>query len=285
MKSKRGFSLVELLVVIGVILVLAAILFPVFAAVKNKAKHVAWAESVRQVSIGNIIYMGDYDDAYPPARYSASRTVQPIHDRTWVQVLLPYVRSFDLFICPVDTTREPSVSLFDPDLTGTDTYAKYHLASMRANIGYNFTYLAPMVYQNNWRSISRYGSEIENPSETLQYADSAWEIVNGKPKGGGNYLVLPPCRFHMVNGSLVDTFGLNQVSNANIYTGGLAWTDLKPYPLTGGVYPWFKETVTIATAAGNIKRVKMESLTAGCEVKPNWQGYVFDLSLYIWDLD
>ena len=39
MRRSRGFTLIELLVVIAIIAILAAILFPVFMRVKEKAKQ------------------------------------------------------------------------------------------------------------------------------------------------------------------------------------------------------------------------------------------------------
>ena len=42
-KSSKGFTLIELLVVIAIIAILAAILFPVFAKVREKARQTsAW---------------------------------------------------------------------------------------------------------------------------------------------------------------------------------------------------------------------------------------------------
>ena len=286
MSRTRAFSLVELLVVIGVLAVLAAILYPVFSSAKRKAAHVSWAESVRQVSLGNALYSGDYDDTFVVARYQPANDADPINDRTWVQSLLPYVRSFDLFLCPADTTRDPSMSVYDPDLVGGDTYSRFYAASMRADFGYNFTYLAPIIkLGGQWQSRPRAMSSVEDPSGTLLFADSAWQIVKGQPKGGGNYLVVPPCRFQRgLTGAVFDTFGLDFFQNSEVYTGGLGWSETLPGPQTGGIYAWFKDSVTVGMADGHVQRLPMARITRGCNVKRDWQGYVYDPSSYIWDL-
>lgn len=286
MSRTRAFSLVELLVVIGVLAVLAAILYPVFSSAKRKATHVAWAESVRQVSVGNALYAGDYDDTFMVARYLPDTKSDPVHDRTWVQGLLPYVRSFNLFVCPADTTRDPSTGVFDPDLVGGDTYARYYSASMRSDIGYNFTYLAPIVRQGGqWLSKPRSLTSVEDPSGALLFADSAWELIKGQPRGGGNFLIVPPCRFaQQPSGVVVDTFGLDVYPNTNVYNAGLWWDQGLAVPQNGGIYAWFKDTITVSMVDGRVQRLPMSRLTSGCTVKRGWQGFVYDFSSYIWDL-
>jgi len=67
MRNKRaGFTLVELLVVIAIIAVLAGILFPVFAAVKRKARMVADTANLSQIAGSLSTYMLDHDGNAPP---------------------------------------------------------------------------------------------------------------------------------------------------------------------------------------------------------------------------
>jgi len=51
------------LVVIAIIAILAAILFPVFAQAKLAAKKTVALSNAKQIALGNLIYMNDYDDA------------------------------------------------------------------------------------------------------------------------------------------------------------------------------------------------------------------------------
>jgi prepilin-type N-terminal cleavage/methylation domain-containing protein/prepilin-type processing-associated H-X9-DG protein len=62
---QSGFTLIELLVVIAIIAILAAILFPVFAAAKSSAKTTMCASNLKQIGTAVMLYQGDYDDAYP----------------------------------------------------------------------------------------------------------------------------------------------------------------------------------------------------------------------------
>ncbi|MCS7311046.1 MAG: prepilin-type N-terminal cleavage/methylation domain-containing protein, partial [Armatimonadetes bacterium] len=61
----KGFTLIELLVVIAIIAILAAILFPVFAQVRNKARQTACVSNIRQCWLGLTMYRDDYDNIYP----------------------------------------------------------------------------------------------------------------------------------------------------------------------------------------------------------------------------
>jgi prepilin-type N-terminal cleavage/methylation domain-containing protein/prepilin-type processing-associated H-X9-DG protein len=63
--SRRGFTLIELLVVIAIIAILAAILFPVFAAAREKARSISCLSNMRQIGTALMMYVQDYDEMYP----------------------------------------------------------------------------------------------------------------------------------------------------------------------------------------------------------------------------
>lgn len=58
----RGFTLIELLIVITIIAILAAILFPVFAAAKGAAKRTVSASNLHQIGLAWLMYADDVDD-------------------------------------------------------------------------------------------------------------------------------------------------------------------------------------------------------------------------------
>jgi len=91
---KRGFTLIELLVVIAIIAILAAILFPVFARAREKARQTSCLSNVKQISLGIIMYMQDYDERFPMLYWTAS----PRHGLA--QVVQPYIKNADVYNCP-----------------------------------------------------------------------------------------------------------------------------------------------------------------------------------------
>src|ERR1041384_6402114 len=65
MDSKRAFTLIELLVVIGIIAILAALLFPAISAAKATARRTACLNNLRQINLGLRMYSDDSSDKTP----------------------------------------------------------------------------------------------------------------------------------------------------------------------------------------------------------------------------
>lgn len=92
---RGGFTLIELLVVIAIIAILAAILFPVFSKVREKARQTMCLSNQKQIALAAAQYAQDYDGSYPP-RYiddcgDPSCSIY-LGRRQWPSLLLPYIR-------------------------------------------------------------------------------------------------------------------------------------------------------------------------------------------------
>jgi prepilin-type N-terminal cleavage/methylation domain-containing protein/prepilin-type processing-associated H-X9-DG protein len=101
-KGRTGFTLVELLVVIAVIAVLAAILYPVFLAAREKARQTGCASNLKQIGTAFQMYLQDYDGMFPENTWPQDQPnpVETYGITPYYTKLFPYVRNWGLFVCP-----------------------------------------------------------------------------------------------------------------------------------------------------------------------------------------
>ena len=169
MLRKRAFTLVELLVVIAIIALLAAILFPVFVRVREKARAAACQSNLKQISLGFMQYLSDYDGRFPHAwdiaeedfgvkplsggrpAYVTSPSNAPI---VWPAKLMPYLKSRGVFNCPSrlrNVNQSCSLTTYgyannmewkesDP-VVGSYTTGGYYNGASVIGYGYNAMYL------------------------------------------------------------------------------------------------------------------------------------------------
>lgn len=95
---RRAFTLIELLVVIAIISVLAAILFPVFARARENARRTSCLSNLRQLGLGIMQYVQDYDETYPMALNYGGKSGGG--NLMWMDAVEPYVKSEQVFRCP-----------------------------------------------------------------------------------------------------------------------------------------------------------------------------------------
>ena len=101
MQRSQAFTLIELLVVIAIISILAAILFPVFAAVREKARQTSCASNLRQIGVAVMSYVQDNDEHFPcEGGYQTPLYFQPTADSTPLRDIQPYAKSYDIYKCP-----------------------------------------------------------------------------------------------------------------------------------------------------------------------------------------
>jgi prepilin-type N-terminal cleavage/methylation domain-containing protein/prepilin-type processing-associated H-X9-DG protein len=118
MQKKSAFTLIELLVVIAIIAILAAILFPVFAQAREKARQTSCLSNLKQMGLGVMMYVQDYDETYPQAYYYLNDNSSAGGYAQWSGVTQPYVKNYGLFTCPSDKNRGLAPTNFIGDNLG-----------------------------------------------------------------------------------------------------------------------------------------------------------------------
>jgi len=98
----RGFTLVELLVVVAIIAVLAAIVFPVFKQARAKGWQALCMSNQRQMALNAVIYAQDNNDKLPAA------------ETVWTSLNLPD----EMFVCPAAGNDDPISYVYKRSIAG-----------------------------------------------------------------------------------------------------------------------------------------------------------------------
>jgi prepilin-type N-terminal cleavage/methylation domain-containing protein/prepilin-type processing-associated H-X9-DG protein len=99
-RSRAGFTLIEVLVVVAIIMILAAIIYPVYETANKRADAISCLCNIRNLSLAASLYTEDYDGFLVPARVSVGPP--GTYGTTWDVLLHPYHRNELLNLCPSD---------------------------------------------------------------------------------------------------------------------------------------------------------------------------------------
>lgn len=158
-RQRNGFTLIELLVVIAIIAILAAILFPIFAQAREQARKTVCLSNLKQLALGTLMYVQDYDEAFPPRFGGASGGNAP-----WAATIQPYVKNKQLAGCP---NMKPEV---ERTFLGTFGWVGY---GMNTYLWKNFD--TPMATL----------AEVPFPSMTAMQADSTFDDFSPRARRRG----------------------------------------------------------------------------------------------------
>ena len=173
-RRRGGFTLVELLVVIGIIAVLIGILMPTLSKAREHSRRTACLSNLRQLGQGMIMYAGEHRDRLPNGNPTGVADDYAGTSLVLVNLATIYLKHAAVFHCPSDPDPVPAlIETADYDLPNS------------ARVSYDF-------YSVFWQP--EYGPVL---SRLRGKAPLAWDLDGGSERqeldqnhgvGGGNVL-------------------------------------------------------------------------------------------------
>lgn len=286
-RTRRGFTLIELLVVIAIIATLAAVLFPVFAQAREKARSVACLSNTRQMGAGILLYCQDYDEGLPlfytnvPGGVCLPNASALCGYRAmWQFAVYPYWKNWQITQCPSDS------------VAGNDPVRK----AFNLSYGYNYGYLSELCDANGKPGCgrdpgtgsrqhfrSRFLSSVQSPAQIVLIVDGGGRAFKSAVPYGS--MVNPPDAYQ----STELFFGPVDVgwgSNCQTAFAARSLVHDDRWGATDGFAYRHTEGGNTCLVDGHVKYFKVSRLAGGTNYSPKLSCSaltVTDYSQYLWD--
>jgi prepilin-type N-terminal cleavage/methylation domain-containing protein len=199
--GQPGFTLIEVLVVVGVIVVLYMMLIPAIAPRKNPALQVRCMSNQRQVELGYLMWNSDNGGQFPwHVSTVTNGTMELITNglaSAQFLALNPYIKYAGVYVCPADKSREMATNLdtlsnhnlsYFVDVDATASSAPIILTGDR-NLIAGGKPVAPGLFQYTNTMAMDWTRELHSTKTAvtrgiLGFADGHAQVVQGKDLDG-----------------------------------------------------------------------------------------------------
>jgi len=175
----RAFTLVELLVVIGIIGLLIGILLPALIVARQKSQAVACSSNIRQLAVASLAYVQDEHGFWPPAhvnfymenlsRWHGVRTALNLPFDFAKSPLLKYLQTAQIKKCP---SFEPAIPGFEAACGGYG-YNNHYLGSSSDQPDLASLPLGPDEWDQRVGNVPAKQVQIRRSAEKIAFTDAA----------------------------------------------------------------------------------------------------------------
>ena len=189
---RAGFTLVELLVVIGIIALLISILLPALGAAQRSGRSIKCLSALRQIGTAFNMYSISHKGYWPVAVHTAGVAAYPLNpsevEIRWVDLLAPFITNqANLKYDEINKVRQGSVlwgcpewakSLENDDTSATDKLRPGY--GMQYTVNGDTSLLAYVNAPDTAAIKRRYVKQVEwtKPTDRGLIADSTTHIIN-----------------------------------------------------------------------------------------------------------
>ena len=153
--SRRGFTLLELGVVVAVVAILAALTIPVVSHLRARAQRVKCTNNLRNLSAAANLYL-QQNGSWPQIPPSSAEGPSDEYSKAWIAALAPFNATRETWICPTIQNL-----LGNPDFNEPDNVRIDYIAT-------------PFD---------------DKPITPTQWARQPWFIERGNVHGSGNLII------------------------------------------------------------------------------------------------
>lgn len=180
---RHAFTLIELLIVIAIIVIIVALLFPVFASAREGARRSECASNLRQLGLAWTEYVQDYDELGPPTHEYINNGVAGVISGStdgywyWADFIYPYVKN--------GSSQPEHRGVYEcPDTEDLTIQSFNSFPNLRYAIDQSYLNNDPIQKDTNTYSQGPLMARLGHPSESILFTDG--EGGSGPYLGGAS---------------------------------------------------------------------------------------------------